>query len=186
MAQFSARLKHLKSATPIIIVGMHRSGTSMLTRMLEECGVFWGDKKDEYNESVFFQSINERLFNVAKATWDNPAPVEEYLSTTQNFSTAGDTSCSASGDNRIPRQTLPGGRSGPHPHRPRRFRCRGPRPPALLPATWLPPEGHPRCRSSPWARNRRIRGAPRTRLPMLPPQLHSWRKGRRKRRPPGH
>jgi len=88
MAQFSTSLKHLKSAAPIIIVGMHRSGTSMLTRMLEECGVFWGAKKDEYNESVFFQSINEQLFNVAKATWDNPAPVEEYLSSTQHFSTA--------------------------------------------------------------------------------------------------
>ena len=46
---------------PIIVIGMHRSGTTLLTRMMERCGVFWGTVKDEYNEATCFQSINEAI-----------------------------------------------------------------------------------------------------------------------------
>lgn len=66
--------------SPIIIIGMHRSGTTLLTKMLETCGVFWGASKDEYNESIGFQSINEKLFSMANAAWDNPESVESLFS----------------------------------------------------------------------------------------------------------
>ena len=33
--------------SPIIIIGMHRSGTTMLSRQLEALGVFMGNKKDQ-------------------------------------------------------------------------------------------------------------------------------------------
>ena len=65
---------------PVIIIGMHRSGTTLLTKMLESCGIFWGGKKDEYNESIVFQSTNEKLFAMAKATWDNPEPIDSLFS----------------------------------------------------------------------------------------------------------
>ena len=65
--------------SPIIVIGMHRSGTTLLTRMLEVCGVFWGALPDEYNESAFFQFSNEALFAMASATWDAPAPMEHFL-----------------------------------------------------------------------------------------------------------
>lgn len=63
---------------PVIIIGMHRSGTSLLSRMLEGLGLFLGKRKDENNEAVFFQSINEWLLRQAGGAWDNPAPIR-YL-----------------------------------------------------------------------------------------------------------
>lgn len=39
---------------PIIIVGMHRSGTTMITKMLENLGLFVGDQKEINNEALFF------------------------------------------------------------------------------------------------------------------------------------
>lgn len=57
---------------PVIIIGMHRSGTSLLSRLLEECGVYFGYVKDEYNESIVFQLINEHLLRHGETTWDQP------------------------------------------------------------------------------------------------------------------
>ena len=58
---------------------MHRSGTSLLSRMLEALGLFLGKKKDENNEAIFFQSINEWLLRQAGGAWDNPAPIQYLL-----------------------------------------------------------------------------------------------------------
>lgn len=57
---------------PVIILGMHRSGTSMLSRLLEQSGLFLGEEKDQNNESLFFQKINEWLFTQVNASWDCP------------------------------------------------------------------------------------------------------------------
>ena len=42
------------STPPIIIFGMHRSGTGLLVRSLERCGVFIGSYQARNNESRFF------------------------------------------------------------------------------------------------------------------------------------
>jgi hypothetical protein len=52
---------------------MHRSGTSMLGRLLEELGLFAGTQKDENNEALFFQEINTWLLAQSGARWDMPA-----------------------------------------------------------------------------------------------------------------
>ena len=39
---------------PIIIIGMSRSGTGMLAKMLEDLGLFIGKSKDRNNEALFF------------------------------------------------------------------------------------------------------------------------------------
>jgi hypothetical protein len=70
--------------SPIIVMGMHRSGTTLLTQLLEECGVFWGALPDEYNEAAFFQSLNEALFSMANATWDAPESAECFFSEPDN------------------------------------------------------------------------------------------------------
>lgn len=57
---------------PVIIIGMHRSGTSLLSRVLEQTGVFMGNKKDENNEALFFLKFNDWILKQANATWDNP------------------------------------------------------------------------------------------------------------------
>lgn len=57
---------------PIIIIGMHRSGTSMLTKLLQKLGVFVGVDLDDNNESQFFVNLNDWALCQAGATWDNP------------------------------------------------------------------------------------------------------------------
>lgn len=58
---------------PVIIIGMHRSGTGMLSRMLEELGLFVGNKTNkENNEALFFYKLNEWMLREANASWDNP------------------------------------------------------------------------------------------------------------------
>lgn len=57
---------------PVIIMGMHRSGTSLLSKMLDKAGIFQGYTQDKYNESLFFQLINENLLNMEETTWDRP------------------------------------------------------------------------------------------------------------------
>jgi hypothetical protein len=64
---------------PIIFVGMHRSGTSLLGRQLESLGLFVGVKKDENNEALFFQGLNDWLLIKSGAAWDTPGPVDYLL-----------------------------------------------------------------------------------------------------------
>lgn len=63
---------------PIIFIGMHRSGTSMLGRLLEDLGLFSGVKQDRNNEAIFFKSINEWLMTQSGARWDMPGAIQ-YL-----------------------------------------------------------------------------------------------------------
>lgn len=51
---------------------MHRAGTSLLTRILQQSGVFAGNDLDSNNESQFFCKLNDWAFYQAGATWDNP------------------------------------------------------------------------------------------------------------------
>ncbi len=62
----------MKFLPPLIIIGMHRSGTSLVSRVLEDIGVFMGHRKDENNEAIFFQRLNEWMFRQVNASWDNP------------------------------------------------------------------------------------------------------------------
>lgn len=57
---------------PVIILGMHKSGTSMLAKIVEESGVFVGRRKDENNEALFFIKLNTWMLHQTNASWDNP------------------------------------------------------------------------------------------------------------------
>ncbi len=63
---------------PIIFIGMHRSGTSMLGRLLEDLGLFAGIRKDDNNEAIFFKELNEWLMAQCGARWDMPGAIQ-YL-----------------------------------------------------------------------------------------------------------
>ncbi len=63
---------------PVIFIGMHRSGTSMLGRLLERLGLFVGAHKESNNEALFFLRLNEWLMAQCGARWDNPGPIR-YL-----------------------------------------------------------------------------------------------------------
>jgi hypothetical protein len=67
------------SASPIILIGMHRSGTTMLARQLEALGVFMGKKKEGNHESIFFLNINRWLMAQTGGSWDNPQSIHYLL-----------------------------------------------------------------------------------------------------------
>ncbi|MBI45764.1 MAG: hypothetical protein CMG66_06350 [Candidatus Marinimicrobia bacterium] len=62
----------MQKKQPIIITGLHRSGTSFLTRIMENNSVFFGESKDINQESLFFQNINKWIMSINSSTWDNP------------------------------------------------------------------------------------------------------------------
>ena len=70
--------------SPIIIAGMHRSGTSMVTRLLDACGLIIGNKLDSNHESIFFQRINIWMMSLLGSSWDNPKSFNEIDSQIKN------------------------------------------------------------------------------------------------------
>lgn len=64
---------------PVIIIGMHRSGTSAITRILEQLGIFVGHDLDENHESQFFQGLNKWLLSQSSGAWDNPGAISHLL-----------------------------------------------------------------------------------------------------------
>lgn len=69
----------VETQTPIIIIGMHRSGTSMIARMLEALGLFLGWRKEDNHEALTFLRKNEWIMRQSGAAWDNPKPIEYLL-----------------------------------------------------------------------------------------------------------
>ena len=73
--------------TAICIAGAHRSGTSMLTRLLHRCGLYLGaesdmmpaqpDNPDGFWENLRFVAINDEVLNEAGGAWDLPPPADE-------------------------------------------------------------------------------------------------------------
>lgn len=57
---------------PVIIIGMHRSGTTMITQFLEQLGLFVGEEKDVNHESMFFFDLNKWIFEVGISKVDYP------------------------------------------------------------------------------------------------------------------
>ncbi len=70
----------ISSAQPIIVVGMHRSGTSLLTRLLQDMGVFIGaDCGGKHSESESMRELNETLLARIGASWFQPEAAECLL-----------------------------------------------------------------------------------------------------------
>ncbi len=57
---------------PVIIIGMHRSGTSMLTDLLESLGLFMGRQQNGNQEALFFYHLNKWLLRQSGGEWDQP------------------------------------------------------------------------------------------------------------------
>ena len=64
---------------PVIIIGMHRSGTTMVTRMLASLGLFVGARTDENCEPHFFRYINDWLLTQCGGRWDEPTAMCHLL-----------------------------------------------------------------------------------------------------------
>jgi hypothetical protein len=70
---------------PVILLGMHRSGTAMIARLLDQLGLFQGGELQEDHESVWFLDYNELLLNRVNATWDHPEPMLHFLGNRDAF-----------------------------------------------------------------------------------------------------
>ena len=64
-------------ANPVVVVGMHRSGTSLVSRILDDCGVMMGKDLQEDHESLFFIGLNEWIYDNAGASWERPGALSE-------------------------------------------------------------------------------------------------------------
>ncbi len=62
---------------PFIIIGMHRSGTSILAKVLEKSGIFMGVIKDPNFEAMHFLSINQQVLWKSGFNWYNPGVPEK-------------------------------------------------------------------------------------------------------------
>lgn len=60
------------SKAPVIIIGMHRSGTTMITQQLEQLGLFVGHSKEINNEAYFFWDINNWIFEICTCKAELP------------------------------------------------------------------------------------------------------------------
>lgn len=69
----------MSPASPIVVIGAHRSGTSALSRVLEALGVFVGSRLDSNHESWFFLRLNIWLLRQCGGRWDHPEPLGDLL-----------------------------------------------------------------------------------------------------------
>jgi hypothetical protein len=68
-ADMNARLQQ---ASPIVVIGMHRSGTRLLVDVLDKLGVFMGADRQADSESVALMLINEGILHQCGAFWSEP------------------------------------------------------------------------------------------------------------------
>ncbi|MFC1922353.1 sulfotransferase [Chloroflexota bacterium] len=74
-----AQERYLRQSQPLIILGMHRSGTSLAVRLLTEIGVHMGDRLSRDAEAIFFQKLNRRIFQDVDTKWGYVEPLIEEM-----------------------------------------------------------------------------------------------------------
>jgi hypothetical protein len=62
----------LGNPSPLVVIGMHRSGTSLVARLLAAAGVHIGADLNTHAESGFFRELNRGVLRAAHAEWDWP------------------------------------------------------------------------------------------------------------------
>ena len=71
----------LRQHVPLCIAGMHRSGTSMVARLLQACGLFLGREEElgfdsnngePHYENVRFVELNDEILSRLDGSWNNP------------------------------------------------------------------------------------------------------------------
>ncbi len=64
---------------PVLLLGMHRSGTTLLAQMLSRMGMQLGRNLEQHHESVFFLDANDWMLARAHGGWDQPLPLRALL-----------------------------------------------------------------------------------------------------------
>ena len=66
-------------AKPIVVVGMHRSGTSLVSRLLDKLGILMGRDLQEDHESKFFIGLNKWIYANAGSELIDFEPAREKV-----------------------------------------------------------------------------------------------------------
>ncbi len=59
----------VRQMQPLVVYGMHRSGTSLMVRLLADVGVHMGTWLSRDAEAVHFQRLNRRIYAAADSRW---------------------------------------------------------------------------------------------------------------------
>jgi LPS sulfotransferase NodH len=73
----------LENHSPVIVIGMHRSGTSLVSHLLDMFGVFMGADLDPNAESKHFRSLNKHSFRAVEGDWNTPQLVIKAMESPQ-------------------------------------------------------------------------------------------------------
>ncbi len=65
---------------PVIVTGMHRSGTTLAVKLLTRLGAFFGSRQDPNAEDYFYMRLDEWILRRAGGAWDYPLPARRFLS----------------------------------------------------------------------------------------------------------
>lgn len=75
---------------PIIVCGMHRSGTSLISRILSEIGIFMGADVEVNHEPLSFQLLNDILLKHAHSFWDQIEGASSFFNNKEAMDQAAD------------------------------------------------------------------------------------------------
>jgi hypothetical protein len=65
--------------SPVTIIGIHGSGTSMSLGRWKTMGLFVGEVKDDNHVAFFFQRIDEWLISQSEGSWTQPQAVHDLV-----------------------------------------------------------------------------------------------------------
>lgn len=64
---------------PVVLLGMHRSGTTLLAKILTRFKVHMGHRNGKLNEANFFLDMNVMILELFHAFWDYPSNMNHFL-----------------------------------------------------------------------------------------------------------
>lgn len=64
---------------PVLVLGMHRSGTTLLAQQLQALGLFVGHRLEQNHEAIACLDLNDRVLARAHAAWDRPDGIVELV-----------------------------------------------------------------------------------------------------------
>lgn len=85
-----ARFYSQGKPAPILLIGMHRSGTSMLAGLLARSGVYIGRRLGRNNEALFFRRLNRWLLAQGGVSWTRPLGFADLLADPEGRDLAAD------------------------------------------------------------------------------------------------
>jgi len=72
-------LKHPIPASPLLVIGMHRSGTTLVCKLLQQMDCFMGFRREANEEATFFRRLNDTILMRHGALWNHPTPFKKVL-----------------------------------------------------------------------------------------------------------